>query len=214
MKRGLGVAAVIAGVFVATGAGAAERVGGGPHGNTTLWFGTGLAVGESESGAAFRFGVDQLLTGRLRLELVGSYLDRGLESEAWNGYAGLRLDLAGTGERAVPYFAVGAGFYRARFGLVTSDPSGASETCGAPGFADCSYAGMPAFYRQRMARHAGTRWRDDRTFTDPMAVVGGGVRWDLTPRLFVVPDARALLVTGDGDTITVGVFTLNFGYRF
>jgi hypothetical protein len=47
-----------------------------------------------------------------------------------------------------------------------------------------------------------------------MVVVGGGVRWDVTPRLFVILDARALLVTGDGDTFALGVFTLNVGYRF
>jgi hypothetical protein len=47
-----------------------------------------------------------------------------------------------------------------------------------------------------------------------MVVLGGGVRWDVSARLFVVPEVRALLVTGDGDTLSLGVFTLNVGYRF
>jgi hypothetical protein len=212
MQRRLGVAAVvIAGILVASGAGAAEGVST-PHGNTTVWFGTGLATGESESGAAFRFGVDQVLTGRLSLELAGSYLDRGPESEAWTGQLGLRLDLVGREERAVPYVALGGGLYRARFGLVASDPDRMNITCGGTG--DCPYGGMPRFYRRRMSGYTDARWPEHRSFTDPMVAIGGGARWDATPRLVIIPDARALFVTGDGDTVTIGVFTLNVGYRF
>ena len=221
MKWRIVVAAVVmTGIAAATVAPAAERVVGTPPEKTTVWFGTGLAVGESQSGAALRVGADRLLTGRLRLELVGSYLDRGLDSDAWNGYLGLRLDLAAEGERAVPYFALGGGFYRARFGIVGVAPAaGIDGTCGlaeACSYANMpSYASMPAFYRRRMqAPGYGARWPEHRTFTDPMVAVGLGVLWDVTPRLFVMPDARALLVAADRDTLTIGGLTLNLGFRF
>jgi hypothetical protein len=210
---------VVTGVAAATPIPAAERAAGPPRGKTTVSFGIGLGAGEAQSGAALRVGVDWILTGRLRLELVGSYLDRGLDSDAWNGYLGLRLDLEGKGASVVPYFALGGGFFRARFGMVGFGPSAAVD--GACGVArECStnmptYADMPAFYRRRLqAPPYGARWPDPRTFTDPMVAVGGGVRCDVTPRLFVIPDVRALLVTGDGDTLAVGVLTLNVGYRF
>jgi hypothetical protein len=52
------------------------------------------------------------------------------------------------------------------------------------------------------------------SFTDPAMTIGGGVRLDLTPHLSLRPDARALFVFGDGRSATLGMFTLNVGYRF
>lgn len=221
MKKSLGGATMaVCGVLLATAGEAGERAVTAPTGNTTAWFGTGFAAGDSEKGAALRVGADHLLTGRVRLELVASFLDRGLDRDAWNGHAGLRLDLAEGADRAVPYFALGAGFYRARFRAAWTGPGDDGEPpCHAGGVAACSGAppfdDMPEFYRRRIGAPAyGARWPADRTFTDPVVAVGFGVHWHASARLFVVPDVRTLLVMGDGDTFAVGVFTLNVGYRF
>jgi hypothetical protein len=75
---------------------------------------------------------------------------------------------------------------------------------------------MPLFYANRlgaMVVPAGGRW-GERTFTDPAVTFGGGVRLDLTKSLYVRPDVRALMVVADGDTFTVGTFSVGVGYRF
>ena len=75
---------------------------------------------------------------------------------------------------------------------------------------------MPRFYGTRLGSievPAGGRW-DDVSFTDPAVSFGGGVRLNLTDRLVVRPDLRALIIFGDGDKHTVGVFVVNIGYRF
>jgi hypothetical protein len=51
-------------------------------------------------------------------------------------------------------------------------------------------------------------------FTDPAVSVGGGLRLDLTNRVYVRPDIRAVRVISGGDTYTVGSVTLSVGYRF
>ncbi len=75
---------------------------------------------------------------------------------------------------------------------------------------------MPMFYQRRLgAIQIGMdgRW-GMRSFTDPAFSVGGGVRFNVTDRLYVRPDARALIVMADGDRYTVGTFTLGLGVRF
>jgi hypothetical protein len=75
---------------------------------------------------------------------------------------------------------------------------------------------MPRFYGQRLGVlevPAGGRW-DHRDFTDGAINFGGGVRINVTERLMIRPDLRALMVIGDGDTHTIGVFVVNVGYRF
>jgi hypothetical protein len=49
--------------------------------------------------------------------------------------------------------------------------------------------------------------------TDGMATLGGGLGVAAGPHVFVRPDARAQVVFAD-DTRVLGLFTLNFGYRF
>jgi hypothetical protein len=46
-----------------------------------------------------------------------------------------------------------------------------------------------------------------------MLTLGGGVRFNSGAHVFVRPDVRAQVVFG-GDTRILGLFTLNFGYRF
>ncbi len=75
---------------------------------------------------------------------------------------------------------------------------------------------MPMFYANRlgpMAVPEGGTW-SMRSFTDPAITIGGGLSANLTEHLFVRPDARALVVFGDGDSYTVGLMSFSFGYRF
>lgn len=75
---------------------------------------------------------------------------------------------------------------------------------------------MPMFYANRlgpMTVPQNGMW-GMRSFTDPAVSLGGGVRLDLSERLSVRPDARALVVIGNGDSYTIGVFSFNVGYRF
>jgi hypothetical protein len=193
-----------------------------PRGDTTLSFGIGLAVGATEAGAALGLGVDHLVANRLSLQVAVGYLDRGLRAQAWTAHAGVRLDLADKGADTTPFLALGAGVYHASFDRIGYGMSleGGAACMGATGAAAC-YADMPRFYAQRMWSDRGTWsdggrtwWPPRREFTDPTVVVGAGVRWNVTPQLAVVPDARALLVFGDGDSDALGIFTLNVAYRF
>lgn len=75
---------------------------------------------------------------------------------------------------------------------------------------------MPMFYQQRldtMQMGPNGRW-GMQSFTDPALNVGGGVRFNVSERFYVRPDARALIVLSDGDTHTFGTFTVSFGTRF
>jgi hypothetical protein len=73
--------------------------------------------------------------------------------------------------------------------------------------------GMPTFYAGRVAALA-TPTKHMQGFTDPAVSVGGGLRLDLTNRVYVRPDVRAVSVIGGGDIYTVGSFTISVGYRF
>ena len=44
--------------------------------------------------------------------------------------------------------------------------------------------------------------------------LGLGVQLDLTERVYLRPDLRALVVFGGGNTLTLGTATVGFGVRF
>jgi len=75
---------------------------------------------------------------------------------------------------------------------------------------------LPQFYARRLGPLSFPRGGDwgTRSFTDPAVNLGGGLRFDVTDRLMIRPDARALVVFGDGKTHTLGVFVVHVGYRF
>jgi opacity protein-like surface antigen len=77
-------------------------------------------------------------------------------------------------------------------------------------------SGMPMFYQQRLGsmQMGGNRRWGMRSFTDPALSVGGGVRFNVTDRLYVRPDARALVVIANGDRHTIGTFTVGLGVTF
>lgn len=75
---------------------------------------------------------------------------------------------------------------------------------------------MPMFYASRlgpMVVPLDGRW-GIRSFTDPSMTLGFGVRLDITRRLYVRPDVRALVVFGNGRALTVTTATVGFGARF
>jgi hypothetical protein len=75
---------------------------------------------------------------------------------------------------------------------------------------------MPTFYVDRLGRMMvpdNGRW-GWRSFTDPAISVGAGVRLAVSPRFYVRPDARVLVVIANRSSYTVGVLTVGVGYRF
>ena len=150
----------------------------------------------------------------------------------------LLLNLLPSGHRAVPYLAIGGGLYRAMFDLNHQRFFGGMGSTYAPGTVmtplttgmhgfgmmggnsnqtlGTFYPGeMPAFYAQRMgvmSVPANNAW-GMRGFTDPAVSIGGGVTIGLTEHWFLRPDARALVVFGNGGSSTVAVVTVGFGFR-
>ncbi|HXV62022.1 MAG TPA: hypothetical protein VEK15_15090 [Vicinamibacteria bacterium] len=75
---------------------------------------------------------------------------------------------------------------------------------------------MPHFYGNRLGNLVvpGNGLLGNRSFTDPALNFGGGVRVDVGRHIFIRPDARVLVALAEGDTYSLGVFTLHIGYRF
>ncbi len=110
------------------------------------------------------------------------------------------------------YGMMGGGYYGPS-GMMGSWNPGTQGSWPGPTF---TLGQMPMFYANRLGSMTVPQngmW-GMRSFTDPALSLGGGVRLDLTQRLSVRPDARALVVIGNGDSYTIGVFSFNVGYRF
>jgi opacity protein-like surface antigen len=75
---------------------------------------------------------------------------------------------------------------------------------------------MPAFYGRRMGAIAvpGAGAWGHRSFNDPAATIGGGVRFNVSDHVMIRSDVRARLIFADGETDTMGTFAFNVGYRF
>ena len=172
----------------------------------------GVSVGSGRVGAAAGLTLSVDVSDRVSLEGRSVYFDRGPSQSAMDVNLSLLVDLM-TGRRAVPYLSVGGGLYRAMF---DGDDQRFSEMMGGFASGDEAAGQMPMFYARRYARMtAPTGGRGHmRGFTDPAVSVGGGVRLDLTSRLYVRPDLRAVTIFGGGDTYTVGSATISVGYRF
>jgi hypothetical protein len=192
---------------LATGAEAQERIPGFPSGRTTFSLGAGVSLGSSEAGFAWEAALERQMIGRLRAELAGSYVDRGPAAEGWSARIGLLLDLEAAAVKAVPYFAAGIGVYHTDLEL-SGSPSGGMPA----GRRSDVYVQVPAFYEERLGLSRMTDGHHH--FTDPMVAIGGGLRWDVTRRLFLRPDGRALLVLSHHDTLVVGVLTINVALKF
>jgi hypothetical protein len=160
-----------------------------------------------DDGAAFTVGgsIAHDLTPRLTLEATGLYQDRA--SSAWSADAGLRLNLKPSSESLVPYFAVSGGLFGESRETVSVDLN--------PGRTVDFLGGHDRFRGpgdvRDLLESSFTTTTSHRT--DGMMTLGGGVVLGAGPHVFVRPDARAQVVFS-GDTRVLGLFTLNFGYRF
>ena len=200
---------------------------------SSVYVQTGLSSGTSGSyhmaGATLGGTLSRNLGSRLALEATGAFLNRGFGENGLNLSASLLVNLRPTGEKVVAYFALGGGVYRASFdtrnprlnGPMTGYGMGSYGSYGMMGGyyggSPRNYGQMPMFYGNRMnpaQLDQDGRFYGRRTFTDPAVTVGGGIKVDLGSHLSLRPDVRALVIMSGGDSYTVGLFTLNFGYRF
>jgi hypothetical protein len=159
---------------------------------------------DSGSGFVAGGGIAHDLSPRLTLEANGLYVDRG--ASAWSADAGLRVNLRPSHEGMVPYLGVSGGLYGEGGGVrrEVDVPEPRGYPPGRPGqFGRDAVPRPPATVSTVTV---GSR-------TDGMMTLGGGVRFNSGPHVFVRPDARAQVVFG-GNTRVLGLFTLNFGYRF
>jgi len=207
-----------------------EKQAGAGTEKTAVYMQAGYSSGWRDMGGAALGGLlVRDLTSRLSLEASASYLGHGMGSNGLSASAALLVHLRPTGEKAVPYLVAGGGLYRASFDMGDGRFNGPMNMGGsmmdgfgmmglgsAPAGTPWNYGQMPHFYGSRFANGAGTQapYYGNRSFTDPAITLGGGIRIDVGSRLFLRPDARALVVTSNGDANTVGVFTVNLGYRF
>lgn len=173
----------------------------------------------SDAGLAVGGGIARDLNPRLTLEANGAYFDRG--SGGWSADLGLRLNLVPASRTLVPYFAVSGGVIggetrrneRELFGPIATpfvdarvQPLRGSPQTGRG-------RGGNVFPAVTTAIQQFDEFRSGGSYTDGMLTMGGGVRFDAGPHVFVRPDVRAQLVFSN-DTRVLGLFTLNFGYRF
>lgn len=165
---------------------------------------------------------------RVALEGSGAYLGRSMGAGALSLSASLLIHLRPGGEKAVPYLAVGGGLYHASSdrgkapmapGMTGSLEANGSNGGMMGGTMPHSPGGAGDFGQMPMFDHSGNMMEQGsrpghQASTDPAVSLGGGIRIDVGANLFLRPDARALIVTSDGGAQTVGVFTVNLGYRF
>jgi opacity protein-like surface antigen len=213
-------------------------------GPVSVVFDGGLAAGSPGAGPAVGGRLTFDLNDRVGIEAAGSWAGRGSGADATSVTASLLVNLTNRDRKAVPYATLGGGFHRATFhmgdrrflGMMGPQYAGTQlvPVAGMHGVGMMEgYAGsgtwtepwsgptwdlgqMPMFYLRRMGVMqvpSDGRW-GMRTFGDPALSVGGGVRMNVTERVFVRPEARALVAFADGRSLTTGLFTVGLGYRF
>jgi len=204
---------------------------------TSLAVAPGVTAGSSDTGVALAGAISVDVGNRATLEGTVGMADRGPGAEATFAFGAVLVHLLPSSHRAVPYAAVGGGVYRATFDLNHQRFFGGMGSTYAPGTVmtpltsmhgfsmmggassqtlGTFYPGqMPTFYAQRMgvmSVPANSAW-GMRGFADPAITVGGGVTIRLSDHLFLRPDARALVVFGNGDRYTIGLVSIGLGYR-
>jgi len=196
---------------------------------TTVYLQAGYSPSSWHMGAALGGVLVRDITSRLSAEASASYLGRGMGANGVSASAALLVHLRPRHEKAVPYLAAGGGVYRASFemgnprfngpmnmGGSMMDGLGMMGMGSAPAGTTWNYGQMPHFYGARLTDQPGAQepYYGQRSFTDPVVSLGGGIRIDLGSRLYLRPDARALVVVSSGEASPVGLFTVNLGYRF
>lgn len=210
---------------------AEERPGTAPVEPVAIAVTAAVSVGASHVGPAVGAALSAGLTPRLSIEAQVALLDRGPGATAAAGLGGLLVHFAESRARVVPFAALGIGLYHARFrmggtgmfgryGWTTPPGPGMGVWYGPAGASGTGPLPWPAHVPRFYAARAGEvqppldgRW-PTRSFTDLMAAMGAGARVELGGRLFLRPDARALVIFGNGDTHAVSVLSIGVGARF
>jgi hypothetical protein len=156
---------------------------------------------DSQSGFAIGGGIAHDLTPRLTVEASGMYLDR--NASAWSADAGFRLNVLPSGRSIVPYFAASGGVFSER--TSAADVRGVLDEVGRilPRWLPAAKEYVPIVDGLLPSARQ----------TNAMVTLGGGTIFAAGPHVFVRPDARAQMVFSGG-TRVLGLFTVNFGYRF
>jgi len=193
---------------------AVSAVGGLSVGSTASGLGgLGFHGHGSETGFAVGGGIARDLSPRLTLEANGYYLDR--NASAWSADAGFRVNLAPSGKSMVPYFAATGGVYSERSRSLSDGLHDLRDDLGRFGLpVGRGFPGLPGRNPGGpTAVAAASSVLSSSRQTDALVSLGGGVLFAAGPHVFVRPDARAQMVFAN-DTRVLGLFTINFGYRF
>lgn len=198
----------------------------------------GVATGGMHAGASVGGTLTLEATDWLSVDGRGVFLREGHGASGLEVSATALFTLLST-SRVSPYVGIGGGVYRASFDLddramfgERSDdmrmrlaPTGNSNTgmmanrstwMGMSSGNTFTLDAMPMFYARRLDTimiGGNGRWTP-RSFVDPALTLAGGVRVDVTPRVYVRPEVRSLLVFGNGDQMMLTTAGVGFGVRF
>lgn len=191
----------------------------------------GVAAGHGQTranlGGAFTFDVSD----RIAVEARGVRITRAAGESGFQITGTLLMTLART-SRADVYVAAGGGLSHVSFDMGDARLFGPMNGQYAVGMSFAAMPGrsgfvmmngatyaasaMPQFYANRLGTMTvapGGQW-GSRSFTDPAMVVGGGVKINLTPRLYVTPDVRGVVAFSGGHHATLVTMNVGFGVRF
>lgn len=162
----------------------------------------GASNASSETGGLIGAAVTFDVNARIAVEAAGTWFDRGPHSNAFRVGADVIWRLVRPGRRMTPFVVGGIGAHRMTFDLA-GDPT--------------AFEQLPPFYRDRIrARIAGGMTgglSDTGSFTDPVVTLGAGVRITVNRYVFIRPEVKALIVSANGGTHTLGVVGMSVGFR-
>ena len=178
----------------------------------------GVSAGSGDAGASAGGVLTFDASDRVSVEGRSVFLQRGTGAHGLE-LTGTALVTIASSKRAAPYLALGGGMYRASFGFGDDRLFGAMSGGGMMTSGMMSNGGgsrsMPSFYTNRLGQPGlASGLGMMRSFTDPALTVGGGIRFDVSNRVYVKPDVRALVVYGGGDRLVLTTMALGLGYRF
>jgi hypothetical protein len=158
------------------------------RGTTLTVFGGGATASPNTTGA-LGTALGWELTHRVEIEGAGAWLSKRRGAHAFAADLKGLVNLTRPGP-AVPYVGGGVGMYRGIF--------------------DTPMAAMPTFYRRRMANEDASR---QTSYTDPTAVVSGGLHIFVARHFSIRPEATIRFVADRGRSYRVGTLTVGGVYH-
>jgi hypothetical protein len=156
---------------------------------TTLTVFGGAATASPNMTGTFGTAIGWEMTHRLEIEGAAAWLSKRRGTHAFAADLKALVNLTRPGA-VVPYIGAGVGMYRGIF--------------------DTSMAVMPTFYRRRVATAAVS---GHTSYTDPTAVVSGGVQFFVARHFSIRPEATIRFVTDDYRSYRVGTVTIGGVYH-